>query len=363
MSTLQAEQILDIVKSTLPDLGEGKVTDLRSTRQHTHFLRRMMKEGKVDFQSGRSISFNLSTGTNQSARGVGMYFKAEVNPSNTLTSGEMPWRHFTYNWALDDFELVVNRTPREIVNLLRERKAAGIADCAIYCETRGWAYATTTNNEDFQGIPYWIVKSSTAVSDVGTTNEGFNGTSQSGYTTVGGVAISDANISPKFNNYTDVYSVLSDDDFVYRLERASDRTDFMPLIDKENHPDYDTGDGYSYCTTEKIRRNLKNLLKQANDNLGFDLDPVGNRLAFRNAPVEWVKELDADTDEPFYGINWGVFSIAGMKNRWFKDIRIERHPNQPTTTAVHGITSLNTICYDRRKNFVLAKSASYDLGS
>ncbi len=72
MPTLQASGIADLVAMTLPQLGKLKFTDLMSNYQNTIFLKRCMKKGKMTFESGKAVDFNVITDTNHSAKMVGL---------------------------------------------------------------------------------------------------------------------------------------------------------------------------------------------------------------------------------------------------------------------------------------------------
>ncbi len=345
MAVLQATDISDLVASTINELGELKMTDIMSDYQNTIFLKRMVKKSKMTFNAGPEIEFRLITDDNGSCRAVGLYYTANVNPTNVMTTGKIPWRHVTWNWAIERREIAMNRSPRKIMDMIKERRIAAFASSVKFFERRAWRVPAVTDNENFYGMPYWIVKSNTA----NTTNDGLNGTLPSGYTTV-------ANISPttypRWANYATQYTNISQADLIDKLWDASDVTDFMPIVD--DIPTYNLGDDYGYYTTRSVRRGLKQILHTMNDDLGFDLDPTNGKLTFRRAPMTWVKELDADTTGPIYGINWGVFHVVGLRDEWMHETQIPVHETQPTVAATHTDCSFNTLCHDRRRNFVLA---------
>ncbi len=352
MPVLQAADIADLTATTLNNLGRLKMTDVMSNYQNTIFFKRLCKKGKMTFEDGGTeTEFNLITGTNGSARAVGLYYTANVNPTNVMTKGKMPFRHVTWNWAIERREIAMNSgKANKIVDLIKTRRTAALGDAIIFFEQKGWRVPAITNTDDFMGIPYWVVKSNTAV----TSNDGFNGTVPSGYTTVAN--INPTTYSPKWNNYATQYTDLTKDDFVTKLERASDYTDFMPLVD--DNADYNTGDDYGFYTTYAVKQAMKQILESQNENLGFDLDPANDKLTYRRGRMTWVKELDLDTTNPIYGINWGVFEMVGLKGEWLHETHIAEHSNQPTVAATHTDCTLNTICRDRRRNFVLATNTT-----
>jgi hypothetical protein len=356
MPALQASDIADITVAVLKNLGRLKMTDLMSSYQNTVFLKRMVPKGKMTFQGGDECQFNIITDTNHSARGVGLYYTANVNPNNVLTTGKMPWRHNTFNWAIERREIAMNSgSANKILELIKTRRIAALGDQILYYENRGWRLPAATNNVDFMGIPYWIVKSATdAQSD--TSKFGFNGGAPSGYTLVANIDPTLANITPKWNNYADAYTNVTKADLIRKMEVASDMTDFMPLVD--DIPQYNTGDDYGYYTTRAVRQSCKEILESQNENLGFDLDPAQGKLVYRRAPLVWVKELDSDTSSPIYGINWGTFKMMALSGEWQKETVIPVHSNQPTVQATHVDSSVNTYCVDRRRNFVISTSTS-----
>ena len=351
MAVLQATDIPDLVATTLNNLGRLKATDLMSTYQNTIFYKRMMKKGKARPQEGGTESeFNLITGTNDSARGVGLYYVANVDPSDVMATGKMPWRHQTWNWGIERREIAMNApSANKIVDLIKTRRMAAFGGAVLYFEQKGWRCPASTNTTDFMGIPYWIVKSGTAT----TTNDGFNGSVPSGYTTVANIDPTAVGITPKWNNYAAPYTDVSAADLVPEMERMSDMTYFMPLVD-DGMPSYDTGEDYGYYMGRTVRQGLKEILKAQNQDLGFDLDPVGDKLAFRRAPMVWVKELDLDTTGVIYAIYWGTFGWQYLKGENLKETHIAYHSNQPTVSATHTDNTGNTFCTDRRRNGVLS---------
>ena len=344
---LQGTDIADLVTTTLNNLGKMKFTDVMSDYQNTIFLKRMVKRSKMKFDSGPECQFNLITDTNGSFRAVGLYYQAQVNPGNVMSTGKMPWRHVTWNWGIERREIAMNRSPNKIVDLVTSRRIAALGDATKGFERMGWRSPASTDTESFMGVPYWVVKSNTAV----TTNNGFNGSVPSGYTLV-------ANIDPatfasgRWKNYATQYTNVSFDDLLVKMERASDWTDFMPLVD--DVPDYNLGDDVAYYTTYKVTQDMKQLLRAQNEDLGNDLDAFNGKTLFRRAPIVWARELESDTTNPVYGINWGVFHFMGLRDEWMHETQIPVHSNQPTVAATHTDCSLNSYCTDRRRNFVLA---------
>ena len=347
MPTLQASDIADIAVSTLRNLGRLRVTDAISPYQNTIVFKRLWRKGKMEF-SGDQSQFNLMIDENHSARGVGLYYTQNITPNNVLTNAVMPWRHAHWNWGIDHREIAMNAgNENKIVDILKVQRWAALASGILYMEKKGWQVATPTD-PDFVGIPYWIVKSNTAT----TTNEGFNGNTPSGYSTVAGLTPTATNIAPKWSNYAAQYTTVSKDDLVVKMEVMADMTDFMPLIDEL--PTYSVGEDQGFYLNRPTRQSLKALLEAQNDDLGFDLDPTNGHMMFRRGPCTWVKQLDYDTTNPVYSINWGDFHFMGLRGWMMREKVFDTLPNQPTVMACFTDTSLNTYCTNRRRQGVLS---------
>lgn len=342
---LQATDIADLVTTTLNELGELKFTDLISDYQNTIVLKRLVKKNKTTFDAGPSVSFNAITDHNNSARFVGLGEVDRVDIPNVMTTGNVPWRHITWNWAIERREVSMNRTPRKIVDLVKTRRIASFASAIIKFEQRAWRVPATSDLLNPYGIPYWIVKSNTAT----TTNDGFNGTAPSGYTVVGGI---NPTTFPRWANYATQYTNVTKDDFVRKLRRMSVYTDFMPLVD--DIPVYNTGDDYGYYTNYAVLGTLEEILESQNENLGTDVASMDGKVVFRRAGVTFVKELDGDTTNPLYSINWGEFKTMGLRGEWMNETSVPIQPGQHTLSATHTDCTFNWFCRNRRRNGVLA---------
>lgn len=347
MATIQATDIADLVTTTLNELGELKFTDLMSDYQNTIALKRVMKKNKMSFDAGPQVAFNVITDHNNSARFVGLAAPDVVDIVNVMTTGIVPWRHITWNWAIERREIAMNRTPRKIVDLAKTRRISSLGSAIIKFEKCLWKVPSSTNTTDPYGIPYWIVKSNTAATTANA--DGFNGTTPSGYTSVGGIS---PTTYPRWSNYATMYTNVSKDDLVEKLWRASTFTDFMPLVD--GIPQYNTGDDYGYYTNYAVLKSLKEILEAQNDDLGSDLDSFEGKLLFRRAGFTWAKELELDTTNPIYGINWGEMKTMGLRGEWMNETSLPIMPGQHTVSATFTDCTFNMFCRNRRRNFVLA---------
>lgn len=345
---LQADSLGDLVAMTLKDLGEMKITEITTDLQDHVAMSKLLTENSVKLESGYGVQWDIMVNHSGAAQFVGLYSTDNVNVADTTIQATMPWRHATTNYAIDERELAMNRSPRKIVDLLKVRRLDAMIAQAELMESAFWGYPLSTDTVTPNGVAYWIVKSATAATKAN--NDGFNGGAQSGYTTVAGVS---PTTYPRWRNYTDAYTSVAKDDFVRKVRRAMTHCLFRPAADG-GPANFNTGDKWGLYTTYNVLSRLEELAESQNENLGNDVASKDGDVLFRRTKVKWVPKLDADTTDPVYGINWGVFKTYILRGWWLKELKIEVTPGQHTVCSVHVDSSLNWICKDRRRNFVVS---------
>lgn len=350
MPTLQAADLADLINDTLPELGELKFTDLMSDYQDTVALKRIFKKKKTTFQAGTSVRFNVILDHNGSFRFVGLFENDRVNPTDVMTYGEMPWRHMTWNWAIERREIAMNRSPRRIVNLIQTRRMAGMGSGILGVEQALWR-VPATDSAAFVGIPFYIVKSSTAT----TTNDGFNGGLPSGYTTVAG--LTSAGTSARWANYAASHGDnFTKSGLIRAMRRAIFKTDFKPLV--AGMPTYAVGDDKEIYTNYDSLAKLEEMAEAQNENIGRDLASYDGQVMIRKIPVNAIKALDDDTTNPFYGINWSEFGAIGLSGEWMREETTPKVAGQHTVAATFTDSTINVICRNRRKQWVLSNGTT-----
>jgi hypothetical protein len=348
---LQVTQIGDIVQTTLNELGRLKFTDIASDLRRHIALKRLLKTNKVAFGGGKAIQWDLITDNNGSARFNGLYDSDNVNVRDVMIQGSIDWRHFTFNFAFDNIETLVNSGPAQIVELIKTRRIGAFASAVELLEARFWQLPAAGDTLNPHGVPYWIVKSATAATTAN--NNGFNGGAPSGYTTVAGISPTDY---PRWRNYADAYTEVSKVDLVRKLRRAMVMTNFELVVDEI--PDFNTGDDYGMYTTYDVVSGMEELLESQNENLGTDIASMDGKVTFRRVPMTDVPVLQADTTNPVYGINWGEFKTAGLKGRWLKETHLPIQPGQRNVSATHYDTSANFFTRNRRRHFVISNGTT-----
>lgn len=345
----QAANILDLITLTLPQFKKFKFTDISSNYQKTVAFKRIYRQKKTKNEDGdgTGIQFQLMTDTNGSFRFVGLGFTSVLAIPSTFIAGTVPWRGWTYNWSVDGAEPAMNGGPAKIFDIMKARYFQGVGDMIKGVERALWRVPSSTS-DDVLGLPYYIVKSNTAATFAN--NDGFNGATPSGYTTVAGI---DPTTQKRWQNYATQYTIVSKDDMLRKARRMAEKTEFAPLVD--DMPVYDTGMDYGCYTNYAVYGSFVEIAESQNDDLGPDVAPMdGGKVMFRRALVDWLPELENDTTNPWYSVSWAEMYAARMNGWWEKEIKIDLNPQQPTMASVHKVTRTNLICTNRRTQGVLA---------
>ena len=341
---LQATDINDLVKATLENVLPLKFTDISSELRRYVAMNKLMKKGKVEFDSGVNFNWDLLTGDNGSATFKGLYAQDVVNPTDGLVRGTVPWRHVGWNWAIERREIAMNRSPRQIVRMVELRRIQAFISAVKLFEVKFWRAPASTDTLNPYGVPYWVVKNNT---------EGFYGQVPSGYTTVGGLTPSSYPVSDgyKWANYTAQYNTVSKTNLIRLMRRAAEYTDWetpvaMPTPGEENP--------CGIYTNWSVLSTVVELLEAQNDDLGNDVASMDGKAKFMQSMIEAVPQLDEDTTNPVYGLNFGQFKCCGLRGEWLNESKQPQVAGQHTVAANFVDCSLNFFTYNRRRHYVIA---------
>jgi hypothetical protein len=337
-----AADLADLVTSTQKELGELKWVDLMSDLQEHIAMSKLIKENKVSFDSGTSIQWNILADDNGSARDTGLYDVDNVNVKNGLTVAEAPWRHVDANYAIERREVLMNRSPRRIVDLVKVRRAMAMASLAKHLEARFWQAPTSPTDQRIWGVGTWAVYNAT---------KGFTGDVPSGFSTVAGV---NSTTYPRWKNFSAQYAAISQADLILKWREAATKCAFMPTV--PGQPIADGGARYGYYANYNVVGGLEDQLRQQNDSLGNDIAPMDGKLVFRRVPVTYVPYLDTAANDPVYGLDWGVLEPVFLEGDYMTESQ-DKAASQHNTNVTFVDCTLNLRCLNRRKLFVLAKGA------
>ena len=345
-NAIQTPQLGDLINSTLRDLGEMRFTEITTDLQDHTAMRNLLKKNRIQLESGFGIQFDVMVAQTGAAANVGLGASDNVNIVDTLVQGTADWRHSTTNYSIIGQELAMNRTPRQIVNILKTRRIGALISMAELMENNFWGPpVVSTDNVTPFGVNMWIVKNAT---------EGFNGGAPTGYTTVAGLS---PTVYPRWQNWTYQYTSVSRDDLIRHWRQAATKTNWKPPVDGIST--FNTGDIYGFYSNYATIGPMEEALESQNENLGNDLASKDGMTIFRRVPVTWVPILDRDTTNPVYGINWGVFKTYILRGWWLKETAVPIMPGQHTVSAQFLDCSYQWVAKDRRRHMVLATGTSY----
>lgn len=334
--------ILDLVNSTLDDLGPVAFEQIAQNLTDYEIMGRLLKEERVLIQSGKGFERRVMLSHSGAARHVEMFATDNTAIIDVLELLNVPWRHAMSDYTIERRENLMNKSPAELVNLLTVRRTDAMISLTETLETAGWTKPVDSSDriEPF-GIPYWIVKNS---------SEGFNGGNPSGFSDTGGINTSNF---ANWANYTSQYVSVTKTDLLFRMRRAHMRTGFKSPVDIK---DLRTGKGERF----RIYLNLETLLsieslaEFQNDQLGADVASMDGRTVFKKNPLVYVPELDSDATDPVYMIDTNTLYIIALAGDILQESGMQRVPNSHNTMQNFIDLTYNFVCIDRRRNAVIA---------
>lgn len=347
MAVIQAENIGDIVATTLKELGKPKFTDISSPLQKHVAFQELLDENRVVIESGYAIQFDVSVLQSNAARTVSLGQSDVINQVDGMVQASTVWRNVQTSYMLIGQLVEMNAEPARIVDFVRYQRIQALISLAELMEQLFWSAPSATDQLTPYGLPYAITKNAT---------KGFNGGSLTGFTTKYGLS----NTSyPMWANWTAPFSNITIDDFVRQAREACTKTDWVPPV--SGIPSPNTGDKWGMYTNYPVLQALQEAVMSGNNDLGPDLDkydgPSGVML--RRTPVEWIPWLDRDTTNPYYGINWGWYKTYVLRKWWMRETNVPITPGQHTVASHFIDSTLQWVHKNPRTGFVLSNGTSY----
>lgn len=343
MATLTADDIPDMVKGTLKELGRMKIQQIAQNLVDYEVFPTWFKKDKVMFDSGIGIQRTLMNRLSGAARHVGLLDPDVVNISDVLVQMNVPWRQCKTSWGFIFQETLMNRGEAMVTNIIKPRRIDAMISLVEEFENKAWAAPSSSSDKtNPYGLPYWVVKNATT---------GFNGGAPSGWTDVAGVNLT---TTPTFKNYTAAYTAVSKPDLVKKMRTAKRAIGFKSPVDVN---DYRSGKGerFKIYVNESVFTQFEDIGESQNENLGRDIASIeGFDLSFRGHSIRWVPKLDADTTNPVYMIDHSTFYPVCLKGDWMRESDAMRSPDNHDVYQIFLDNSYNYICVDRRRNAVIS---------
>lgn len=343
MPTTTALDDLDLVKGTLNNMDPPNFQQVAQNQTDYEVFPLWFKKDKMMIDDGIGIQRNIMARLPDVARHVGWTDQDNPNVASLLEQITVPWRQVTTNWSFKRQEVLMNRGKSLVTKVIEPKRAGAIIDMIEVIEAAGFSSPSSSSDKTLPyGLSYWIVKNATT---------GYNGGLPTGHTTVAGLDLADA---PKFKNYTDTYTAVSQDNLLKKMRTAFRRTKFKSPVDVK---DYRSGRGMRYriYMNEATISGVEQVALAQNDNLGLkDVSQVDHvSLAFKGVPIRFAEYLDNDTSNPVYMVDHNTFYPVVLSGDYMYEHPPIQSPTQHNWRTVYIDMSYNHICLDRRRNAVL----------
>ncbi len=336
--------IVDLATGTLKELGRLKFNQIATRIQSYEVMSRILKKDKVEFDGGTAIQRNIMVDHSGAAQNVGLYEEDAVNVADVLAQMNAPWRHTTTHYAWERREMLINRGEAKIVDLMKLRRADAMISLAERMETDFWSKPVDSTDKITPfGVKYWLVTNAST---------GFNGGDPSGFSA--GAGGMDVATYPRWKNYTGQFVDVSEDDLLSLMRTGFRKIQFKCPIDI---PDYREGNGQRfriYTNNDNVDEFGK-LARTNNENLGRDLAEYDGDATFKRLAINWVPQLDADTTNPLYMIDWETFYPVVLKGDYLRETDPEKAANMHNVFVVFVDLTWNIMCDNRRCNAVFYK--------
>lgn len=351
MATLTIDDLLDLTKATLKDLGVGRFQQIAQQTQYLEVFSRWFKKDRMMVSGGTGIQRNLMLKLPNAARHVGELEPDVCMLEDLMAQMSVPWRMVTTSWPVMRKDALINKGKSFVFDVVKPRRAGAMLALAELLETAAWSCPVAANKTDPYGVPYWIVKNATT---------GFNGGLPSDHTTVGGINITD---NPNFKNYTVQYTALSKADGIPALRDMHYSIRWKSPVEVPQYAK-ELADQFRIYCNRATGREFENLGEAQNENLGRDVAPMwvgdvsrggAGNIMFRGHPVICVPQLASDTQDPVYMINHATFAPYVLEGDYLHE-QTKPAPTQRNVLQNFVDMTYNYVCLDRRQNGVMAKA-------
>jgi hypothetical protein len=352
MPILTPETLNDLQISTLPAFERGRFTEIATDLREYHVFPNLIlfKDDAAGARmetrdGGTRIEFDVMTNHNGASKHTSIASQDNPVKVDVLQRATVPWRFTTTQWGEFQQELAMNAGDMEkIVDIQLAQDKAALISLAVLMENTWWGPPVdSADTLTPYGCFTWFPKSASS---------GFLGGFPSGFTTLGL-----NNQHSRWKHYVDAYTDATSDDLFYKLWLAVLRTMFKNPV--AGIPNLDEGvKRGTYMNTTTYVAFAREAMRQ-NDNVGYDLTRAQGITFFMNVPCFTVPKLDADTTNPVINLDWSTIKCIALKAWWLKRLNINNYPGQHTTNAKFIDSQYNFVCWNRRKNAVLAMGTTY----
>lgn len=346
MPSLNIEQFGDLVELTLNDYIKDRYVNLLGDNTEYVAAPQLINKSRMEKKAGPYLEWKVRLTTANSYEHIYPTTPDNAGMSDDFQSCSVPVRKIKTHWAILQEQMDFNASPNKIIDIAKAKVDGADFDFIEGIENDFFAFPSASDNNNFRSLPYWVTKNAT---------EGFNGGIPTGYSNVADLS---PTTYPRWNNWTGQYTNWTIDDGITMARTMAERTAFKPPV-KAVRDLGAAGLSRVYLTNLTVKQKSENIADSRNDNLGVDLAKNDNMVLFRRAPIQYVPQLDRDTTNPFYQMNWDVFKTLVQQGWWQRKTMLKPVAGQRNMMACYYDSYMNFACFNRRVLGVLATGTSY----
>ena len=342
----QIENFGDLLTVTLANFNEPDFVNLTTDLTDFPAAKQFLQPNMRRYRSGKTCDWRIKVTNGNSAKNVAITDQDQSNIVDGFISASVNWRKSMASYSFYEEEQTINMTPKRLVDLVKSRENGASEEFVSLLESNFWNNPAASDIRTPLGVPYWVYKNAT---------QGFNGGIPTGYTSVGGVS---PTTYPRWASYTDQYTAISMDDFVRKARLMRVQTRFKPRVAAV--PELTTGEQRKNFGGLTLTQRLADLVDLRNENFGSDLAKNDlNETMIGGTGIVYIPQLNADTTNPMYQIDFGYFKIIVLGPWWMKRKVISPVPGQRNVVSVYIDCVYQIVCFNRRAQGVIATGTSY----
>ena len=362
--------LLDMVKTTLPNLTKGKFTTLLKYQRYPYCEALFGKERQL-YRGGKIIDKEVMVTESTTAQNVGAYQTFDPNVEHFVAVATQRWAGTGDSYVIDEIENGMNVGAARIVDMIKIRRQGCFMGLANRVEESFYACPASTGTDAPMGIPNYVCEIAEAGegfyggvprndgTTYGSTVSGINPLSSGSGTSSILPAADTATYKTRWRNYcaggSGYYLGEVDTTAVTTMSKAFLKIGFqaprhMADLANEENP---VSRLRIFAGINPVIEFAK-LARAGNDQLGADVARYDNKTVFNGIPIEYMPVLDAQTTltDPIYMLDFNHLYPVIQSGFELKEYP-RQQPQQPTVVAVYVIMRWNLVCTDRRRQAVI----------
>ena len=307
--------LLDLLKITLEEYPNKNRLNILQERHEWPVMNQMFKNRREQLTSGTMVSENVVLDKDNQAEMIEPYEVTDYSVPQVTLKLTMPLRLASVPWVLEKTEMLRNREPNRLMNLIDIRRGKANYDMANLLEERAFkAPDNASDTKNIYGFPYYLVPITGAQVTAGTWgHQGANPYySVDTSTSIGNCLGIDSSLPANalWRSYNDVWDANAT-----ATSGGFSRKDVIKICRMHRHLRFrvpytatqfqdDEMQSYAMFSGELLIEGMESLAQDNNDNLGADLGKYAGSTVVKGTPIQWAEEMDSWTTETLMMINF-----------------------------------------------------------